>query len=66
MRIPLFSMLLMVLVFLSVFQGCKHETPKIGLLFHSYENDRWHKDKDYLVENLIKLGAEVMPLPMVF
>lgn len=27
---------------------------------HSYENERWEKDKNYLVENLKKLGAEVM------
>ena len=27
---------------------------------HSYENERWIKDKDYLVENLTRLGAEVL------
>jgi len=27
---------------------------------HSYENERWIKDKDYLVENLTTLGAEVL------
>lgn len=27
---------------------------------HSYENERWTKDKDYLVENLAKDGAEVL------
>lgn len=27
---------------------------------HSYDNERWIKDKDYLVENLARLGAEVL------
>lgn len=27
---------------------------------HSYQNERWTKDKDYLVESLVKQGAEVM------
>lgn len=27
---------------------------------HSYENQRWEKDKNYLVDNLTKQGAEVM------
>jgi len=51
-----------VLIFLiiSVFTGCQSKHPKIGILMHSYENERWIKDKDYLVENLTKLGAEVL------
>ena len=40
--------------------GCKHKKPKIGILIHSYENARWTKDKDYLVDNLTKAGAEIM------
>lgn len=40
--------------------GCKPQSPKIGILFHSYENERWIKDRDYLVEDLKKLGATVM------
>jgi len=40
--------------------GCKPKNPRIGILMHSYENARWTKDKDYLVENLTKDGAEVM------
>lgn len=51
-----------VLIFLtiSIFTGCQSKHPKIGILMHSYENERWIKDKDYLVENLTKLGAEVL------
>lgn len=51
-----------VLIFMtiSVFTGCQSKHPKIGILIHSYENERWIKDKDYLVENLTKLGAEVL------
>ena len=40
--------------------SCKPQSPKIGILFHSYENERWIKDRDYLVEDLQKLGATVM------
>ena len=32
----------------------------MGILMHSYENERWTKDKDYLVENLVRDGAEVL------
>lgn len=45
---------------LSFVTSCKPKTPKVGILMHSYDNERWTKDKDYLVENLTKLGAEVM------
>ena len=27
---------------------------------HGYENARWTKDKDYLVDNLTKEGADIM------
>lgn len=40
--------------------GCKPKTPKIGILIHSYENERWEKDKQYLLENLNASGAEVL------
>lgn len=52
-----------VLIFLTTilaFPGCQSKNPKVGILIHSYENERWIKDKDYLVENLTKLGAEVL------
>ena len=55
-----FSLFLMFMAGISILSGCKQQTPKVGILLHSYENDRWHKDKDYLVENLKKLGAEVI------
>jgi len=45
---------------MSLLSGCKHQKPKIGILLHSYENARWTKDKDYLVDNLTKDGADVM------
>ena len=59
MKISSFSFLLILLLSLSFLPGCKSKTPKIGILIHSYENARWVKDKDYMVENLTKLGAEV-------
>jgi len=54
------SKLIFLIVCISVISGCKTKTPKIGILIHSYENQRWEKDKNYLVENLTNLGAEVM------
>ena len=45
---------------LFLLHGCKPQTPKIGILMHSYENERWLKDRDYMVEDLKKLGAEVV------
>jgi len=55
-----FLIILMLIGFFVQMSGCKHEKPKIGVLIHSYENARWIKDKDYLLENLTKEGADVM------
>jgi len=55
-----FLIILMLIGFFVQMSGCKHEKPKVGILIHSYENARWTKDKDYLVENLTKAGAEIM------
>ena len=55
--------LLIILMFIGSFiqlSGCKHPKPKIGILMHGYENARWTKDKDYLVDNLTKEGADIM------
>src|SRR5665648_489568 len=60
MKISSFSLFVMLLTILSITSGCKPKHPKIGILLHSYENERWYKDKDYLVENLTRLGAQVM------
>jgi D-xylose transport system substrate-binding protein len=45
-----------VLLFLG---SCTPQTPKIGVLIHSLKSERWVKDRDFLVENLEKLSAEV-------
>jgi len=55
-----FPSLLLLMVCVSVFSGCRTKTAKVGILIHSYENQRWEKDKNYLVDNLTKQGAEVM------
>lgn len=60
MKISIFSLFLMLLASVSILSGCKKQVPKVGILIHSYENARWQKDKDYLVDDLKKLGAEVM------
>lgn len=45
---------------ISLLLGCNSQMPKVGILLHSYENERWSKDRDYLTENLTKNGAEVV------
>jgi D-xylose transport system substrate-binding protein len=60
MKSSIVLVFLIMIVSLNMMTGCKPKTPKIGILIHSYENERWTKDKDYLVENLSQLGAEVM------
>lgn len=57
-----FRFLFILILFGSLVQltSCKKGTPKIGILMNSYQDERWTKDKDYLVENLKKQGAEVM------
>ncbi|HAQ18033.1 MAG TPA: ribose ABC transporter substrate-binding protein [Prolixibacteraceae bacterium] len=60
MKISFFSLFVLFLTSTFIFSGCKTKTPKVGILIHSYENERWEKDKNYLVEDLTKLGAEVM------
>jgi D-xylose transport system substrate-binding protein len=51
--------LLFITASLLLFSSCKTPTPKIGILLHSYENERWNKDKEYLVNDLTQLGAQV-------
>ena len=60
MKLFRFFIILMFFGYFIQLAGCKPQTPKIGILFHSYENERWTKDKNYLVDNLTKKGAEVM------
>lgn len=60
MKILTFSLLFIFLASISILSGCKQQAPKIGILFHSFQNPRWVKDKEYLVENLTKMGAEVL------
>lgn len=52
--------ILMLFFSLNFLTGCKPKSPKIGILLHSYENERWIKDKNYLVEELTRQGTRVM------
>lgn len=54
-----FVCLLIISMSVLFFSSCKTQTPKVGILLHSYENERWNKDKEYLVNDLKQLGAEV-------
>ena len=40
--------------------SCQKKTPQIGILIHNYDNERWPKDRDHLVENLKNKGAVAM------
>jgi len=60
MKTSVVIFILLLLVSLNLLNSCQSKAPKIGILIHSYDNERWTKDKDYLVENLTKLGADVM------
>ena len=42
------------------FSACVPHARKVGILLHSYENERWSKDKEYLVDELTKRGADVL------
>jgi D-xylose transport system substrate-binding protein len=55
-----FAIFLLLFSVFSLFSGCKNQAPKIGILIHCYENERWVKDRDYLLENLKSQGAEVI------
>ncbi len=60
MKTSNFWFILLLVFFAGLVVGCKPKTPQIGILMHSLKNERWNKDKAYLVENLEKLGAKVM------
>lgn len=57
---PQFLIILVLICGLVPFTACKPQKPKIGILMHSYKNERWKKDKDYMVDALTKNDAEVM------
>ncbi|MFA5328016.1 MAG: substrate-binding domain-containing protein [Prolixibacteraceae bacterium] len=60
MKISYYFFLIIIVSSLNFITSCKPSEPIIGILIHSYENERWTKDKDYLVEDLTKLGAKVL------
>jgi len=60
MKHSAFLLILILIGSMNFMTACKPKTAKVGILIHSYENERWTKDKNYLVENLTNLGAEVM------
>lgn len=60
MKISTSFILLFLFSAVIILTGCHKQIPKVGILLHSYENERWTKDKDYLMENLTQQGAEVL------
>ncbi|MDP2339249.1 MAG: substrate-binding domain-containing protein [Bacteroidota bacterium] len=60
MNISKFLSILILFSSLSSLNGCKPKIPRIGILIHDYDSDRWVKDKNYIVENLTKQGAEFL------
>lgn len=60
MKTSLYSLFFLFFVGIAILSGCKPQPPKIGILLHCYENERWNKDKEYLMEDLSKRGAEVL------
>lgn len=60
MKISFISILFMLLVSISILSGCKQQAPKIGILICCSDNANEQRKKDYLVDNLTKMGAEVM------
>lgn len=60
MKIPFFPILIILLTSISFLSGCKQQPPVIGILIHSYDKEIWVKSKDYLMESLDKMGADVM------
>ncbi len=60
MKISYYFFVIIFISSLNFITSCKPSAPKVGILIHSYENERWAKDKDYLVEDLAKLGAKVL------
>jgi D-xylose transport system substrate-binding protein len=60
MRSYRFYFFLILIALLNIQTSCKPKNPKVGILIHSLQNSRWTKDKEYLVDDLTKNGAEVM------
>lgn len=60
MKSTKFLLALFCLACIIQFTGCVPHAPKVGILLHSYENERWAKDKDYLIDELTKRGADVL------
>lgn len=55
---------LFALIFLSVFllNACnkkQNKSVEVGLLIHSFDNERWEKDRDFFVEKVQELGGTV-------
>lgn len=57
MRTTLFSFFLLAGL---IFAGCGNKHPKIGLLVHSFETQRWQNDQKYFVDAVKQLGGVVL------
>lgn len=54
MRTTVFSLFLLAGL---IFAGCANKHPKIGLLVHSFETQRWQNDQKYFVDAVKQLGG---------
>jgi D-xylose transport system substrate-binding protein len=57
--IKLFTLFFLAAFLLNACTSKKDKSVEVGLLIHSFDNERWEKDRDYFVEKVEELGGTV-------
>jgi D-xylose transport system substrate-binding protein len=55
----LFTLLFLAVFLLNACNSTKDKSVEVGLLIHTFDNERWEKDRDYFVEKVQELGGTV-------
>ncbi len=57
--IKLFTLIFLLVFLLNACNSKQDKSVEVGLLIHSFDNERWEKDRDYFVEKVQELGGTV-------
>src|SRR5210317_337003 len=57
--VKLFTLVLLAVFLLNSCSNKQNETAEVGLLIHSFDNERWENDRDFFIKKVEELGGTV-------
>ena len=58
--VKLFTSVLLAVFLLNACSLKQNETPEVGLLIHSFDNERWENDRDFFIKKVEEIGGTVI------